>query len=223
MNIEIKVYHATTFNIDKITLDHLDDKEGNHQHGLGFYMASKDSDTHIYSGVKKINNRAQYSDIEVGNTYKILINIDKKDIIDTTLSNEYMVPNYIIEKIIKSCSNMEEKLNNFGDVGYDGIGKVLREAVDTYEGLDFVNFMNCMSNDFFDDNSKLFLEKLSELTGKKLIKINNNGHTIYNAKNGSILTIEKNLNVSTEKKYQEEKNIKVELEKPKGVSKDLKI
>lgn len=76
-----------------------------------------------------------------------------------------------IEEIIRAATDFEDTIQNFGDVGYYGMARVMRETVDVYEGMNSdpedntLQMLFCISNDFYADEPARFLEVFSKVTG----------------------------------------------------------
>lgn len=76
-----------------------------------------------------------------------------------------------IDQVLRAAPDFEETIQNFGDVGYYGITRIMRETVDVYEGMNSdpedvtLRMLFCLSNDFYRDHPSLFLEVFSKVTG----------------------------------------------------------
>jgi len=76
-----------------------------------------------------------------------------------------------IEQVIRFAPNFEETMQNFGDIEFYGMARVMRETVDVYEGMNSdpedntLQMLFCISNDFYRNEPVQFLEVFSKVTG----------------------------------------------------------
>jgi hypothetical protein len=82
-----------------------------------------------------------------------------------------------VKKLIQSSPD-EYALSNFGDVNYEGLNKVLNNAVASYKGVGddtLLTQMNMINNDFYTGHPQKFNEKIGDLTGIKGLNVDVGG------------------------------------------------
>lgn len=144
-------YHGTNADIQKFSHDYIG--KGNDQYGSGFYFTNVPN---VASGYATDHDR--------GGTPNVLpVHLKLENPIDhsgtTPLKRQH------IEQIIKSAPDLDDSLTNYGDVDYEGFGKVLKRAVDSYTDLPKFHAMNALHNDFYDGHPSTFLQNFTKITG----------------------------------------------------------
>lgn len=151
-------FHGTAGEFDEFHIDWIG--QGDDQLGSGFYFTDN-SDT--------AENYARRRAAALGNDESVVLTAVLG--IRKPLPFHARVTDRQIETILRSAPDFEETLQNFGDVGYEGVSSVLRQAVQVYSGQntesddDTLKMMFCMSNDFYRIAPADFLAVFSKVTG----------------------------------------------------------
>lgn len=145
-------YHGTVNRFDQFEPEFLG--KGNDELGSGFYFTDSYETALLYAGRDGGDRSPAVLVVEF--------------IIEKPLPEAGGLSRQQVERLLCSSPDFDDVLMNFGDVDYEGRESVLKLAVDTYlktiEGDTLVG-LNSMSNDFFDGNEALFLERLHQITG----------------------------------------------------------
>jgi hypothetical protein len=158
------VYHGTGADFERLsTRVFAYSGEGASQTGSGFYFTTSADSASRYASLADTKGQA-------GRILPVFLSIKKPLHIDfaigETTGADITLSAAQVRKIILKAPNIrsleESPLLNFGDVGYEGFEKVLREAVNAYAGG---NNIAALRNDFFGDNHSLWLRAFSEVTG----------------------------------------------------------
>lgn len=165
MGFDTPVYHGGYSDIKKPSYDF--SGKGNDQYGSSvLYTATNPT---LSSGYAE-------KALEGANVMPLRINTQ-------AFVDEAKMPILTNAQVTKMIKNSPEKdaIYNFGDVDYEGLGNVIKNAANQYkagkgEGL---NQLNTLSNDFYPVNPEMFNNEVSKLTGVKGISADAGGGKFY--------------------------------------------
>lgn len=143
-------YHGTNADIQKFSHDYIG--KDNDQYGSGFYFSNVPDTASHY---------ATSHDSGTPNVLPVHLKLENPiDHADTTpLKRQH------IEQIIKSAPDLDDSLTNYGDVDYEGFGKVLKRAVDSYKDVPKFHAMTALHGDFYNGHPSKFLQTFTNITG----------------------------------------------------------
>lgn len=144
-------YHGTDSDIKAFSHAHIG--KGVDQLGSGFYFTNNPEVAHSYT-----DKSGQESG---GNIMPVHLRVEKP----IRTNDEKPFTSLQIQKLITSAPDHHEKLQNFGDVSYEGYHKVLRGAVDAYSDIPKHKAIHSISNDFYGNHHSEFLKNLTQHTG----------------------------------------------------------
>lgn len=143
------MYHGTKADIAEFSHEFLG--AGVDQYGSGFYFTSA---KHTASG---------YAD-NTGAVYPSFLNV-RKPLLETKVGRLSYAQ---IQNIILLSPELDDALDNFGDVGYEGKPKVMREAIMAH--FDFqdrsstiLKTLHALGNDFFKSSASAFLQAIKQV------------------------------------------------------------
>jgi hypothetical protein len=140
------LYHGSNASFDEFSTDYLSMKDSIDQYGSGFYFFDKKSKTPLYGEI----------------CYTVEAEIQK---ILYTHKKFYLYYDDV-EFLLLAAPDLDDRLNNFGDVDYYGFDKVLADAIHAYAGQDAITILNTIGNDFYSpEDTHLLLKKFIEITG----------------------------------------------------------
>lgn len=145
---KLELYHGTNNDFEEFGNDFLSTSDSIDQYGSGFYFYDTPSKTCLHGDIRVV------ASVEINKllTYKTI--------------NKKRIPVKIIERLLLAAPGFNEKLENFGEVDFEGFNKVFKEAVSSYKNIDILECLNCIGNDFYEgDETYILLSKYAELTG----------------------------------------------------------
>ena len=141
-----KLYHGTNTLFTEFGNDYLCTEKSIDQYGSGFYFYSNPSKTVLHGSLRI------YANVDINNC----IEWDTK----------YILNRDIVTGLILCSPNIDNRLLDHGDIEWEGFDNVLEKAIDCYCGIDFLDCLNTIGNDFFNgDETYILLNKFIELTG----------------------------------------------------------
>jgi hypothetical protein len=145
-------YHGTPVEFE--TFDPAFIGRGNDELGSGFYFTDNFETAKNYA-------------LKAGDDEDRVVVVAEFDIANP-LPLEGGLTNSQIEQIMRRSSEFDEVLMNFGDVDYEGEGKVVGFAVKTYATTiraDTLMGLNSLSNDFYQGREAEFLRAVHAVSG----------------------------------------------------------
>lgn len=146
-------YHGSQFRIEEFSEDFIG--RGNDQLGSGFYCTTGETVARGYSEEDSQKTILFGSDNISPTLHTLKLSI--KNPLDA--KHPQALSYNQVEAFITSAPSLSEALENFGDVEYEGFGKVLNRAIKSYVGNDsspLIMVLNNLSNDFYFDNPAQF-------------------------------------------------------------------
>ena len=136
-------YHGNASDIESFNLDFVGN--GADQHGSGFYFTNKADEASGYANGDKANIIPAY------------INIKNPIMIDNGTQLTKPLSKLQIKKLIENSPD-EDAMWNWGDISTPrGKEQAIRDAVDGYYGMDALDTLNALSNDFYKGIEGKFL------------------------------------------------------------------
>ena len=127
-----ELYHGTDKDFEKFDKNLLGGSDAIDQYGSGFYFYSVKSKTAMHGSLRLYCN----------------VDINKAIAHDDQLELSFDQ----IHSLLCACPDLEDKLSNFGDIDYDGFDEVLTMAANQYCDMPFLDSVNMIGNDFFNNN-----------------------------------------------------------------------
>ena len=141
----MKLYHGTNSLFDEFDNRYLCTNDSIDQYGSGFYFYDSPAPTVKYGNLCVIVNTEDLKTIE----YDSQIELDE----DTVF------------RMIVESPEFEFRLEDHGDIEYEGFNNVLNQTVKRYKG-NFLDQLNAIGNDFYSpENTYILLRKFKKLTG----------------------------------------------------------
>lgn len=167
MGFDTPAYHGTNSDFSAFSLDHAGRASGTEQFGSGVYVAQ---DPQLASG---------YADarIDGGNVMPLLVR-QKSPI---TPETKKALTRGQIESILKKAPELDEALWNFGDVGYEGKAKVLRNAVNQFydaQGETMLDTLHPLANDMYRGYPQEFNDTISAILKRDGVLAGEEGNRI---------------------------------------------
>lgn len=162
----LKVYHGA--NADIQAFNHQYIGKGLDQFGPGFYFTTQ---THTASG---------YADTKKDNAvvYPVYLNI--KNPLNANFSKR--LTKLQIKKFLINAPNIDQALENYGDVDYEGYNKVFNEALNTmfeYQNDTLLKTLHTINNDFYQHHDSEFLYAVSKILKYDGIQVDFNDEKFY--------------------------------------------
>jgi hypothetical protein len=127
---------------------------GNDMYGAGIYFAGDPDAAGGYTGGEN----------DSGNVRPSFLSIKKPLIVDDRGDTNKNLPVAVITKLIMNAPDLEDTLWNFGDWEYEGKQKVITAAIKGYVGQSYLRGLNMLGNDFYRDDTALFLKNCLKFT-----------------------------------------------------------
>lgn len=142
------LYHGTNTWFEEFSNDFLGTENSIDQYGSGFYFYEMASKTTLHG------------DLRVTAKVEINKSMEYSQVIDPIDSD-------FVESLILESPDLEYKLENWGDLEYEGFDNVLETAINGYTGYtDYISLLNVIGNDFFDGkDTHILLKKFVKMTG----------------------------------------------------------
>jgi hypothetical protein len=157
------VYHGTSKEFSTFSLGYRGDDQGNDQYGPGYYTASSAETAGGYANGDGANIKPLYVSI-------------KNPIEEGTKA----FPRSVIERLMRASPSFYESLENFGDISFEGERKVVRGAVDGFEGFDNALLqLGTLQRDFWPNDAEGFLRAAKEITGHDGVTVESGGNKIF--------------------------------------------
>ncbi len=159
-------YHGSTRDFEKFGYHAIGD--GEDAHGPGFYFTDNPETANQYT--KRSPNTRANNAVEDNPTpvvYPVHLKLTKGMNENTKFTRNQ------IQKIITTSPSFNDDIQNFGDVSYEGLHKVLKGAVDTYAYNTGHHLLNLLKNDFFKNHTEEFLKAVTKHTGYDHMNCNN--------------------------------------------------
>jgi hypothetical protein len=134
--------------------------KGTDQLGSGFYFAERIETARGYALTSK-----EGANVESGFLLTAELDIKKP------LPEYAPISRKQIETIMRLSPDFEEAIWNYGDIGYYGEARIVKEAVDAFAALNSdpddntLKMLFCLSNDFYRDYPAEFLAAVTKVTG----------------------------------------------------------
>lgn len=158
----ILAYHGSGVSIDEFSFEFI---KGNDELGSGFYFTTsideaKDYCTRVISGYER----------KLGGDDNPTIHVVELDIKNPLKSDQMTgMTARQVEKIIKASPILNEALENFGDMSFEPIKRIMDRAIEGYvivDGeTDTIKNLNKLSNDFFGDHIEAFNRSIKDVMG----------------------------------------------------------
>jgi hypothetical protein len=149
----INLYHGSPFRIERFCDDFLG--HGHDQLGSGFYATTNRASAKGYAQATpdKLNHFSHLRHAETVHTLRCYFKktLDAKTVQPLTIAQ--------VKAIILQSPELNDALENFGDVNYEGFESVLNRALPLFAGDDespLIKVLNTLSNDFFHDSPAAF-------------------------------------------------------------------
>lgn len=153
------VYHGTQNEFDEFSLNYRREDQGNDQFGPGYYSTTS------------ATGAGGYAYGEGANIKPLYVRIENPIDLDTPAFGRS-----VVERLLRASPDFDDALMNFGDVNYEGERKVLRGALDGFEGFDSaLQQLRVIQGDFWSGNQEGFLKAAKEITGHDGVVVDNGG------------------------------------------------
>jgi hypothetical protein len=157
----LPVYHGSGTDIREFKYEFTG--KGNDQLGPGFYFTTDVNEARGYqektnrTGEEKLGGTDDHTVHEVYLAIKKPLDADK--IGNLSISQ--------VRRIIEDAPDLEDSLSNWGDVEYEGFGKVLLEASKEYAGkqINILKQLQTIANDFYSDDPASFFKAVKSVLG----------------------------------------------------------
>lgn len=161
MKYETIAYHGSGTAIQSFSHDFIG--QGRDQYGSGFYFTSsyEEAEGYCYRTIDGEDKPGGMLSPSV-HTCRIKLNNPLKE------DSEIIFDEKRVSKLLKYSPNLNEVLDNFGEVEFEGFKTVFSRAIESYvsDAPDpALEIFNMISNDFFNGDEGLFLEKVTEIFG----------------------------------------------------------
>lgn len=160
MSSEIFAYHGSGVRIDQF--DFKFTEQGNDQLGSGFYFTTDEDDANCYA-LATINNMPKLGGDTEPTIHKVSICLKNP----LPAEKVELLNSAQVRHIIANAPNLDDRLENWGDIDYEGRQKLLSQAVSAYcdcnEAL--VRTLCKLSTDFFPGDVKAFNDVITEVLG----------------------------------------------------------
>lgn len=127
--------------------------------GAGFYFSEDPEIANGYTGWNE----------EGGNVRPARITMDKPIIVDHDghTTQKTLTRMQIRKLIMLAPDYINDGLTNFGDPSYEGVEKVMREAINAYDhsGDDLLDQISAINNDFYHRDIELLAPAVKKVTG----------------------------------------------------------
>ncbi|VVC05557.1 Uncharacterised protein [uncultured archaeon] len=160
------VYHGTSSDISQFKYEFTN--KGFDSIGSGFYFTPN---------LDGASNYAEKHDEGQPNVLPCYLSIQKPIHIQNRQAIEHDLNENQIRRILLAAPNLDERLNDFGDVSYEGKENVLKSAIQTYARVDLLAQLFQLANDFYGDAIREFNTAVYKATGYDGI-INKTDHVI---------------------------------------------
>lgn len=142
-----ELYHGTNSIFSKFNPKFLDSDGSNNQYGSGYYF---------------------YDNIEYAYNYGnniIIVNCDIKNILNFD-SNDYKLNFNQVKKLILKSPELNNCLENYGDINNESFSKILNRTINLYHNIDnIIHLLNIVGNDFFKkENTHILLKEFIKIT-----------------------------------------------------------
>ena len=158
------LYHGTGADFSEFDLDKIG--KGNDQYGSGFYFTDNPKETDLYAGAVVGKNKPNVIPVNLSIQKPLIVDDSKGEAISKKTINKEQ-----IKKLLKSSPLYKQTIREFGDVGYLGEEKVLRDTIDAFYGMDDFRLMNAINNDFYPGYEGEFVGKFETITGYDGVKV----------------------------------------------------
>ena len=149
-------YHGSPRKFEKFSAEFCRSGSGNEQYGSGFYFTSNKTEAGRYAG----DNGFIYEvELSPNKLITVPLHNDEEDLLNPPLSQKQ------IAGIITDAPDFRETLMNFGDVGSEGLRRVLDMAVSAYSRHSPLAAMNSLGTDFYRDQEDEVLKSIIKHTG----------------------------------------------------------
>lgn len=144
-----KVYHGSNVYFEDFSNDYICTENSIDQYGSGFYFYDTPDRTSRHGDLIMVTEITVRKALEINSTNKFYFNFHQ------------------IEELILKSPDVDNCLENFGDIKYESYDHVLSRAAETYVYQDIVVSLNCIGNDFFrsSKSTHLLLKSFIEMTG----------------------------------------------------------
>jgi ADP-Ribosyltransferase in polyvalent proteins len=160
-DVDNPVYHGTNADISEFDLKHSGKASGAEQYGSGVYTTTSPQQASGYANNGK----------DGGNVLSLLVNM-KNPIIDG-VDGQLTKPQ--IKSILQKSPDLENALWNYGDVSYEGKGKVFNTAVNSaheYQGDKLLENLHPLANDFYSGEPQAFNDAVAKVLKKDGVQVN---------------------------------------------------
>ena len=159
-DVDRPVYHGTNANIDEFDLARSGEASGAEQYGSGVYTATNPQIASGYADPRK----------EGGNVMPLLSRAN--NLLDS--EQEKQLTKTQIRQFLTKSPNLDDALWNYGDVGYEGKGRVLNEAINSvydYQDDKLLNSLHPIANDFYSGEPQAFNDVAAKVLKKDGVNV----------------------------------------------------
>ena len=154
----LRCYHGTGADIPEFSYEFTD--MGNDQIGSGFYFTTSPDTASGYASSRLTSDTPKPGG-ENPNVMPVYLSIQKP--LDSETKRGMTAAS--VKAIILKAPELDQQLENFGDVAWEGIPKVMARAVQGYAGMPIMKALNTLANDFYPGHVEAFNEAVRAVTG----------------------------------------------------------
>ena len=174
---KIRAFHGSGTSIEKFSDEFMG--IGDDQFGSGLYFTTSPADAEGYAVLRSHADVPKPGGEETPTVHEVLLDIRRPldaDFVGT-------VPRSKIKRIMLASPTLEDSLSNWGDVEFEGRGKVIETAVDAYSQqtteTPIVSALFGIANDFYRGHEREFNDVVTKVLGYDGVVKHSADHDLY--------------------------------------------